>query len=213
MSDIDNEIKTRLNSLFPNPEIASRVTDLVVPNKRPKGWSKHSNAPYYKAIYAKQIKHEIDRMVENNQDMITYRYSVWCNDDTGMSPNTLYSRINLSIRYLIDYLDTDNKYALWYETVRIEKKIGIGVVIQTIPGLKGAKEDGFSAEFVEGKENLPVWRQAMDTYLESNSTVPFIKDGLILTPSEIVSMKNELCQLSNITFSVTSSCIKIIKTR
>src|SRR4051812_14140417 len=96
--EVDKEIKKRIEGIFPNPQTASAIVDLVV-HKRPKGWSRKSNATYYKEIYAKQMKESVDKMIETGNRLV-YKYEVWCNEDDGnMSPGTLYLRINQSIRY------------------------------------------------------------------------------------------------------------------
>lgn len=209
MSDTDEQIKQRLKEIFPSPQVASAVTDLVI-HKRPRGWSRKSNATYYKEIYAKQIRDDIDKMIATGNRLV-YAYAKWCNEEHGdMSPSTLYQRINQSIRYLIEQMDTpERKYDKWYETVKVERERGLGVTIEFIPGL--SSQSTFAAEVVEPKAHMRVWERQLDEWLESNDTEPFVKEGLALSPDDIVSMKNKFKQLSNVMANVTSSCIKIIK--
>ena len=67
-----------------------------------------------------------------------------------------------------------------------------------------------SGEFVDGQK-LSSWRTELDEYLESSSTEPFYKGGLILNEKEIDQLKLELDDLSNIMYSVTSSELKVMK--
>lgn len=208
--ETDKEIKKRIEGIFPHPSTASAMVDLIV-HKRPRGWSRKSNATYYKEIYAKQMRESIDTMIASGNRLI-YRYETWCNEDHGdMSPSTLYLRINQSIRYLIEQMDTDeHKYAKWYETVRISREKNVGVIVEFIPGL--ANESGFKPDVIEPKDiGRPPWERQMDEWLESNNNSPFVKEGLALAPEEIVTIKIKLQQLSNVMANVTSSSIKIVK--
>ena len=207
MNDIDEKIKERLNGIFSSPAIASKVVNLVVHN-RPAGWSRKSNAPYYKEKYALQLKSEIDKMIESGKPLC-FRYSVWCTEETRMSKQTLYNRINQSIRYLIEQLDIDRYYAKWYESVEIERERSIGISIYFIVGLSGTEQ--FKAELIEPKENAPIWKREMDAWLESDNIRPFCKEGLALTEQEVIDLSVELDTLSGIKASVTSSSVKIIR--
>lgn len=207
MNDTDEKIKERLNGIFSSPEIASKVVNLVVHN-RPAGWSRKSNAPYYKEIYAIQLKGEIDKMIESGKPLC-FRYTTWCTDETRMSKQTLYNRINQSIRYLIEQLDIDRHYAKWYESVRVERVHNVGIIISFVVGLDSAGQ--FKAEQVEPKENEPIWKREMDAWLESDNIRPFCKEGLALTPQQVIDLSVELDTLSGIKASVTSSSVKIIR--
>ena len=209
MSDELNEkIQQRFKDVIPDSHTASKVVDLIVHN-RPQGWSRKSNATYYKDKYAKQLKEVADEMIANNKERC-FRYKTWCNEDTGMTENTLYTRINQSIRYLIDFLDTpEHKYAQWYENVNITRDRGVGVVIKFIVGMSGA--DSFKPDEVQPKENTPVWKQQMDDWLEGDSSRPFCVEGLTLTPQEIVDLTTDLDKLSNVQASVKSESVKIIR--
>lgn len=208
----DNELANRLREIFPEP-IAERVVDVVV-SKRPAGWGRKSIAPYYKENYARGIQIDIDRMIESRGQLV-YRYDIWCKDIPGskvpiMSTNTLYNRINQSIKFLIDYLDTpDKKYRDWYNTVRIERRVGLGIVIFFIVGLD--IEGAFHAELAEAVEAMPVWERQMEEWLEGNDNRPFMKDGLALTADEMTKHKQRFSRLTNVMASITSSTIKIIK--
>ncbi len=205
--DLDKQIKERLQSIFPDPATAASVVDLVVHAKKPRGWHRKSNAPYYKEVYALQIKRDIDRMIaDEGRSSITYRYAIWCGEDSNMSPKTLYARINQAVRYLVERLDTpDKRYAKWHDSVRVESKQKIGIVISYAP------TDNYVAEMSVSREMAPLWKQKMDHWLESDECKPFIQEGLLLSPEEIKAIKEELGQLSFVQASITSSTIKIVK--
>lgn len=203
----NDDIKNRLKEIFPSPEVASAVVDLVVKGEKPQGWSRRSNAPYFKKIYAEQIKREVDKMIETKSSIV-FRYSVWCNDNR-MSPSTLYNRINQSIRYLVEKMDHDNYYQHWYESVKVERRTKVGVVIEYIAGMES--DEGFSAEPIMSREQMPLWKRKMEEWLEGDSIIPFVQEGLALTPDEILELKQQFAQLTSVAASITSSVIKIIK--
>ena len=203
----DEKIRNRLNQIFP-PQVASRVVDVVVSN-RPSGWSRHSNAPYFKEVYGKQMRDDIEKMLANGKPLV-YRYGVWCTDETGMSKGTLYTRINQSIRYVVEKMDTpDKRYSSWYDRVRVHRRSGVGVMIEFIAGLHEGEE--FKGEEVEPREHMPVWRREMEDWLESDSMIPFCKEGLALSPDEIEQLKQQFAQLTNVMSSITSASVKIVK--
>lgn len=213
MNDPDEEIKKRLGNIFPDARTASKVVDIVVQGtSRPVNWSRKSNAPYYKEMYAKQLKSEIDKMLSNGNDIV-YRYSTWCTIETKMTTNTLYTRINQSIRYLIDHMDTpDHYYAKWYETVRVSREKEVGVIIRFIPGIRCGNLENFKADEIQPKEQMPRWRMNLEDWLESSDPKPFVAENLALTPEEITLFKEQFSNITNVIASVTSASIKVIKT-
>lgn len=207
MENTDQAIKERLESIYPNPEVAAKIVNLVVHN-RPLGWGRKSNAPYYKEIYAKQLKTEIDKMIANNKPLC-FRYATWCNTNTGMSRQTLYNRVNQSIRYLVEQMDADRTYYNWLQSVRIERLHGVGIVISYIAGLSASEQ--FKADEIEPRENMPPWKRDMEDWLESDNITPFCKEGLALSPEEVFNLTKTLGALSNIQAFVDSASVKIIK--
>lgn len=207
----DEAIKKRIEGIFPSPEVASQVINMVV-SERPPGWSKHSNAPYYKKIYADQLKPQIDKMIETGNSIIFY-YSRWCNDETMMSRDTLYQRINQSLMYILVKMDPDKKYAQWRERVDIHRNHPAvkGILIEYVPGLSNVPSEQFIGEEVSPRADLPSWRKRMDVWLESDSMDPFVQEKLILTPDEVVTLKKELAGMSHIQAFVSPTTIKIVK--
>ena len=204
----EEAIKKKLEAIFPSPEVASKVVDLVVKGSKPDGWSRHSNAPYYKKEYAESIRKSIDKMLESGTDIV-YRYDVFC-VNTGVSKETLYLRINQSIRYLVERMDTaDNKYKNWYEAVNVTRERGVGIVIRFVAGLHEAGSN-FEPEVLVPVAQQPVWKQRMYNWLESDREKPFIQEGLALSPDDITQLKLELHGLKTILASVSAATIKIV---
>ena len=206
---MDDNIKKVADQIFVNPRVAEKIVHLVTTN-RPAGWSHRSHATYYKKMYAMELKPCIDKMMEDKQDII-YRYSTWCTGETGYSPQTVYNRVNQSLRYIIEQMDADHKYSDWYEQVSIRREKGLGVVISYIPGF-GSESDGLKPESVEPKSSKPLWIRRMDEWLEdSDNFEPFVKEGLALGTDEIVDLKVRLAGLSNIQASITEDRVAIIR--
>jgi hypothetical protein len=213
MSDeTDKKIKERLEGIFPEP-VAGRIVDLVV-SEKPMGWSRHSNATYYKPIYAQQMKADVDRMIEAKNQPLVYRYSVYCSGEGDMSEGTLYSRINQSIRYLIEKYGTQadrEYYRKWYQTVSLKRVRGLGIIIKFIQGMEGAQLDNFKGDLTTPPEEMPKWKMEMEEWLEGTSIQPFCKEGLALTPDEIKELKNSFIGITSVMASITSHAVKIIR--
>lgn len=207
--ETDKEIKSRLNEIFPNQEVSSAVTKLVL-SKRPIGWSNKSNSPYYAKKCGEQIKVVADRMLETGEPQI-YRYDIWCKegDPFAISKNTLYTRINQSIRYLVERMDPDGIYREWYDSVVVRRDpLKGGVIIENKQSLINRE---ILPESILPSTHTAQWRKELDSWLESDDTDPFIKEHLALTPDEIKKLKQELTGLTNIMFDVTSFSVKVIK--
>lgn len=206
----------KIKEIFTEPHVQAAVVEVLVPNRKPKGWGRKSHAPYYKEIFAKGIKADIDKMIETGHPLV-YRYATLCDPATnGMSKDTLYQRVNHSIRFLVECMDIpdgDGKYVYrkWYDSVRIKREPGLGVTIRFIKGLESNNADGFKADVIEPESDGPVWRRQMEEWLDSDNEIPFHKDGLALTTEQIAELKTELAQVSHIMASVTSTSVKLIK--
>jgi hypothetical protein len=211
---MSDELKDTVRQIFVNPKAVDKIVTLINHDK-PAGWSHHSNAPYYKRIYADEIRPFIDRMMVDKQDIV-YKYSVWCTESTNISPQTVYNRVNQSIRWLIEKSPTSEereKYASWYELVKVERVRNLGVRISFIPGFGLPSEGGeLRPESVAPVSQKPVWERKMDEWIEdSDNYEPFVKEGLALTQDEIVDLKIRLNGLSNIQSSITQDRIALIR--
>jgi len=207
---MDEEAKQLAKQIFVNPKIAERIVNIATSNK-PAGWSHRSNAPYYKRVYGEEIKELIDQMMSSGQTIV-YGYKEFC-EESKMSPQTLYNRVNQSLRYLIECMDTpDHKYAQWSELVKVERVRGVGVTISYVVGLGPDSEEKVKAKLVEPKSSKPVWERKMDEWLEdSDNFEPYVKENLALTPDEIVSLKIRINALENIEASITTDRVALIR--
>jgi len=203
-----SEKESAVTAFFKDPSVAKAVTDMVV-RKKPLNWSRRSNTAYYKEPYALALKETIDEMLRTREDQI-YFYK----DFPNVSKTTLYLKVNMSLRYLLDFLDTPEKlYARWNEMVVIRQERGIGVAIRFIPSLKDGIVADFKPKAVLPKVEVPKWKQRIDEYLEdARDTKPLHLDKLALTPTEIQDIRDSLSQLRGLMFVVRAFEIKIVKT-
>lgn len=211
--DTNNQISNRLSSIFPSVQVANKVIDIVTSNK-PYGWGPKSNATYFKEYYAKEIKEYIDKMMVSREPII-YRYSLFCNENTGMSKQTLYTKVNQSIRYLCEKMDTpDGRYRKWLDQVDVWRDSERdGVVIEYPAGFARPELNDVmpKPEFIQPKEQMPRWRRELDEWLDSNSDLPYVQEHLALSPEEVKQIKIELAGLKGIQANVNGTSIKIIK--
>lgn len=207
----DQQIADRLHSIFPDEETKNRVVDLVT-SVRPKGVSRRCHYPYYKRFYADEIKKQIDKMIESKMTII-YRFETW---DKVCSRDTLYKRVNQSIRYLLDNLDPNRVYANWYQVVNVHRNYKVmGVAIEFIPEMRGGDiQQPFTGELITPQESTtPKWRTDMDSWLESDSARPFVKERLALSEQEVKDLKMELALLRGIISSIKATGINIIRVK
>lgn len=208
---MNQETNNPIRDFFKNPKIEKAVVDIVV-RKKPVGWSRRSNAPYYKEYYAQTLKAQIDAMIADRKDRI-FPYASF----PQHSKQTLYLRINQSLRYIIDYMDDDNKtYAKWSEMVEITRERDVrGIRISYRPEFQGMD---FSKEFIpvaiESRSQVPTWKQEVDDYLENSQPgdKPLHIDKLCMTPEQVIDLNTSLKPLEGIMYSVNAHEIKIIKT-
>lgn len=194
-----------LRAIFPDPVVAEKVVNLVV-HKRPPGWSKKSNAPYYNEFYAKLMQKEIDKMVEGGVSVM-YEYTRFCKAGRGgVSQGSLYARINQSIKYLVDNLDTpDKKYQQWQDVTKV-RRTEHGILLEFKPAME------MDGQPLTAQPDKPKWLRGMDEWLESGDVTPYMQEHIALTPQEVASVKEQLAGLKGIMCMVTTTSIKIIRT-
>lgn len=203
----DETIKDTIKKIFVNPEVSQRAVDLLVPSKnKPQGWSRRSNAPYFKEEYALQMKLELDKMMVDQQDRV-YHYDKW----PHMTPNSVYLRINQSLRYLTTFLDPNGIYARFLQSVSVKRKRGYGVEMKFISHLLGTNE--FSPQSVVPSAETPRWKQRIEEWLERSEpgSEPLIIENLMLTLEEVRALKLEFAGLQTVQHSITATTIKLIK--
>ena len=202
----DKEINDRLDAVFPNPVTKAAVATMVA-SKRPVGWGRKSNAPYYKKDYAEEIRPCIDAQIETQKDFI-YRYETYCKA-LNISQGTLYNRVNQGIRFLCDKLDPTGKYRDWFDHVDIDAKSNkVGIIFSITKNTRGKN---IQPEFIEPRISLPKWRQELDEWLESDSNEPFNKEGIILEPYTLKALREEFCKLKGIMADIRVNKIMIVK--
>jgi len=204
------KMREHMHSVFPDAATASRMAALAS-SHLPSGVSTKCCYPYYKELYALQIKKTIDEMIRSKETVI-FRYNVW---GETMSKQTLYTRINQSLRYLVECLDTpDMRYSSWRKLVNITRseKRG-GVVIEFIPEFRGGDTIApFVGELVVPAEvGTPKWRLDMDEWIESDETRPFVRERLALTVEVVKELKLELKQIMGVAANVDCTSIRIIR--
>lgn len=206
--ELDKLLAERIKLLIPNQETASRLVNLVA-SKRPTGSSRGSHYPYYKKVYAMWIKFYVDDMLTSRNDIL-FDYDTFCNPTDGLSPQSLYLKINQSIRYLVDAMDTDRVYMSWQDITETKKVPGVGIRISFLPEFRKV-ENQMKIKYVEPQEDEPVWRRKLDAWLEGDSDEPFIQENLTLTEEKVVELKKELGQLSGIACSIDHRSVKVIR--
>ena len=204
--DTNKQIHDRFKEIFPSPQVAATVTRLVT-SKRPLTWGRKSNSAYYKQSYALEIKKDIDHQLETKEDII-YSYRIWCEGPHAVSTTTLYLRVNMSIRYLIDKLDVDGKYQAWWDGCSCIQERGMGIRISVTTNRRGAPMQG---TFVQPKEADPLWRRQFDEWIEGDDTEPFVRERLALSDEEVRQLEQELSELVNIQADISHTKIAAIK--
>ena len=210
MTSTDDLIKHRIDSIFPSKEVAARAVDLLTSTK-PNGFGRRSNAPYFSKIYGDELKRYIDIMRQNKEDIV-YRYSTWCTSESGVSRQTLYNRVNQSIRWILERDDKDHVYSEWYDTVLVNRVQDVGVVVKYKPGFGNNAHTSMTPEMVTPAAHKPYWMRKMDEWIESDDVEPFVKENLALSPAEQTEIKIQLAQLSNVEYSVSGDAVRLIKT-
>lgn len=212
MSQQDKDIESKIRAVLINPELSKAIAEQVVnPNSRPKGWSRKSRVPYYKEVYATELRVAIDEMIKDRTD-VYYDYEFW--EERGISRNSLYLRVNQARNYLLDHLDTpDMTYAKFFELVDVERVRGVGVTIRFKPEFRDANISDFKPKKVVAREEAPRWKRDMDDFLENEDNLgeTFFREHLMLDADEQEAIKASLAGLTNVIASITVSTIKLVK--
>lgn len=205
----EDVMSQRLKNIFQNPQAQAKAVDLIVHNK-PLGWSRRANAPYYKELYGKQMLEVLDKMMENKEDVV-WHYVDFCKQ-LGITQDTLYTRINQSLRYLFDKLDTaDNKYKKFYERCRLERQRGTGIVLHIRRDMQDGVTENMSPRKLEPTEEIPKWKKKVDEFLtQSKVGEDLCLTNLALYPDQITQLRIQLAPLTCFFCNITSHTIKIV---
>jgi hypothetical protein len=203
--------ESQIKQVLSNPQHAAKIVDILV-SKRPQGWGRRSIAPYFNHKYGAEMMIVLDEMLRDKTDRV-YNYDYF-QKQFGISKNTLYLRVNQSMMYVCEKMDTpEHKYARFCERLTVERKRDVGVIIRFKPEMR----DDFTSEFkpkpVMGKEELPVWKEELDDWLAvaQPGDEPLLIEKLALNPEEIQQVRTSLQGLSGIIYNVTSYSIKVVR--
>lgn len=201
----NEQLKTVLQDKFQQ----EKVVDLLV-RKRPHGWGRRSVAPYFKEVFGKEAKAVLDEMMESRQDQV-YDYHHF-QSKFGINANTLYLRVNQSIMYVVEMMDTpDRKYARFCQMFTVRRKRGVGVVLEFRPECRDGAVSDFKPKPVEAVEEQPKWMQRMHKFLEEGEVgETFLQEKLVLTREEIETLENAL-KVPGVLCNITSYSVKILK--
>lgn len=166
--------------------------------------------PYYKRVFGEEMKLVFDKMEadEQKRDFI-YRYSLY----PKLKATSLYLKINQSILYLLDKLDTsDYKYRQLKNMIEVDRtrsKSGIMLCWN-----RDLLEGGTAPlpEPVNDDESVKEYMDAINKFL-SDETEPILNiKGLALTGHEVELIQAALGELTNIAPLITEREIKLVKT-
>ena len=193
-----------IRDFFKDPEVSKQFVDNVV-TKRPLGWSRRSNAPYYNKQYGEHMKSIADLMLTTGEPQI-FLYK----DFPNISKGTLYNRINQAIRFLIDKLDTPQRtYRDWNDNLAVRRERGLGIRFD----FKDREVDApFVPRVAEKIVQMTYWQQQITRFLENSSATKLHLDKLALTPEQVEEVRQSLAGLKNIQYVIRAYEIKIVKT-
>jgi hypothetical protein len=205
---MSEDIKEQIKKIFGSPETSAKMIDLLVTGKKPSGWSRRSTATYYGESYALQVKKTLDAMLVDRQDRI-FRYDNW----SHMSHNSVYLRINQSIRYLLEELDQDHTYAKLMRMIAITRERNQGVKLTFKEEFRNGDASTFEAAPVVPASEAPKWKQKIELWLEESEPgdKPFVLDNLMLSQDEVKELKLQFLGLKNVIPSITAQCVKLMK--
>lgn len=179
---------------------------------RPKGFSRRSNTPYYKEIYALKIKAVCDSILE------THRPQLWLYRDwPEYKPNTLYQLVSYGLLYLTDNLDPSGKYLSLKNVLKIHpmpknKPLGLAIYIRRDVNPSTLEVDPrafLPREFDDDGRELT---QMIQEYLaDENNKAPF-ELNTVITPKVQERIHSQLIPLEGaITYIIDDEHVKIIK--
>ncbi len=207
--DSEAAMAARLRTIFTDKQVQKQIVETVVHN-RPLGWSRKSQATYYKERYALELKGVLDDMMATNKEFC-FGYE-WFQKTFGLGKDSLYLRVYQSMRYLIEKLDPDKIYQkFWEEKIDMHRERGKGVTLRFKKEFQVGGPSFIPSEVMPQSED-PKWRQSMNVWLESNDTSTFQQNNIILSPEEIAALEIQLDALGDsIMSSITAHSIKLIK--
>ena len=194
-----------VREFFKDPKVAEAVVNSVV-KRKPTTWSRRSNAPYYNEHYATQLKHVADEMLRTREDQVFF-YKVF----EKISHNTLYIRINQSIRYLVENLDTGDVYHKWSEMISVTRERNVGVILALKEQYRSTPSVEFRPKPVLPVKDIPVWQRQIEDFLEDPRQTKLHIDKLCLTPEQMKEINASFVGVTGVLKVIRAHEIKLVK--
>ena len=207
------EVLKNLKELLDNKESRTQLVNAITnakTEKRPPNWAKSSNPPYYRERFAVELRKHLDEMMTDHEDRL-YRYE----DFTWLSKNSLYLMLNQALRYLLDHLDHEGKYAAYRQMISITRErdrfgASKGIRFSIAKDIRSGGAPPFISTKVRDKEDA--WRTDMENFIEeAEEGSEFEIKKLALSPEEIYELEVFLGGFSNILANIGPSSIKLVK--
>lgn len=171
--------------------------------KRPPQTSKHSTYSYFREIFALQIKASLDHMIETKHDM-EWKFSMY----PEMKPSSLYQRVYQSCRYLITYLDPDEKYGKARQMMALSRE-KTGIRLSWIRDRLEGRD--FVGVGVDDLHRVHEWKEAVELFLADSSKKILHLKRLSLSTQQIETLQQSFEGLEGVHSVITEREIKIVK--
>lgn len=178
---------------------------------RPSHYSKNSNLPYYKEIYAVELREVFDKILETKRPYL-WKYEEW----SEYKPNTLAQRVRCAIKFLIDHLDPDGKYAYLRDCVDIgpvpnaKKAIGLGIRFKRSIDPETLRHDPkrfMPKNISDFKEVISI----IDDYLKDEMRHEALDIPCVLLPEHQETLITQYSSLNNVIMNIDNKHVKIVK--
>lgn len=209
MSATHEEIKKALQDMLGTETGAKKVVEALADKQdKPAGWGRRSSASYYNEVYAEQSKKVLDEMMIDRKDRL-FSYGAW----PHLSAQSVYLRVNQSLRFLVDHADKDGVYRKFLSMISITRERNLGVKLTFIEEFRNGPGSTFAPTIVVPSSDVAKWKQRMETWLEDSEPgeAPFVVNNLLLSPDEIKDLKLEFAGLKSVLASISATSVKLIK--
>lgn len=206
ISQIKIDQANAVREIFKDPAQQRLVVDALLV-KRPVGYSRRSNLPYYNETFGAHLKETADVMISTRCDQCFF-----FKDFPNVKPVTLYLRIWQSIKYLVERMDNENRtYLTWQSQIDISRKPHTGILLAWKEPFRDAVPCPFKPRPVIPKSAVPTWKKDIEDFLADGSKSKFFIDGLALTPEQMKELKDSFALVQGLLVVVRSNEVKLIK--